>query len=86
MRIGNNDTSPSIQAVLIAGYRRMTPKGKIKRVNELTRAIQQLAIARIRHQSVDIPERELQMRLASLWLTRETMIRVFHWDPEKEGY
>ncbi len=33
-----------------------------------------------------IPERELRLRLASLWLDRETMIRVFHWDPEPEGY
>jgi hypothetical protein len=45
-----------------------------------------VALARIRKQRGSIPERELRLRLASLWLDRETMIRVFRWDPEREGY
>lgn len=26
------------------------------------------------------------LRLGALWLTRETMMRVFHWDPEQQGF
>jgi len=81
-----HDTSPHIQKILIAGYRRMSPQQKLKRVNELTKSIQQLALARIRKQYGKISEREQRLRLAALWLDRETMIRVFHWDPREKGY
>ena len=81
-----NDTSPHIQNILIAGYRRMSPQQKFKRVSELTKAVQQLALARIRKQYGTLSEREQHLRLASLWLDRDTMIRVFQWDPQEEGY
>jgi len=80
------DTPPHIQKMLIAGYRNMTPQQKFQRVSELTKAIQQLALARIRKQYGEISEREQKLRLAALWLNRETMIRVFDWDPQKAGY
>ncbi len=80
------DTPHHIQQMLIAGYRKMSPQQKLKQVSELTRAAQQLALARIRKQYGTLSESEQQLRLASLWLDRETMMRVFHWDPQKEGY
>jgi hypothetical protein len=80
------DTNPEILKIIIEGYRAMSPQQKLIRVNELTRSIQQLALARIRKQFGDIPEHEQKLRLASLWLDRETMIRVFDWDPEIKGY
>lgn len=58
----------------------------MERVSELNKAVQQLALLRIRKQYEDIPEHEPKLRLASLWLERDTMIRVFNWDPHKEGY
>ena len=58
----------------------------MKRVSELNRAVQQLALSRIRKRYGDIPEQEQKLRLASLWLDRETMIRVFNWDPKAMGY
>ena len=82
----NSDTPIHIQKILIAGYRKMTPQQKLQRVNELTKAVQQLALARIRKQYGNISEREQRLRLAALWLNRETMTRVFQWDPKKEGY
>ena len=81
-----HDTSGSIQKILIEGYRRMSPIEKLKRTSELTKAVQQLALARIRKQYGNCSEREQQLRLASLWLDRDTMIRVFHWDPQIKGY
>ena len=49
-----SDTPPHIQEILIAGYRRMSPQKKLKRVSELTKAVQQFALARIRQQSGDL--------------------------------
>jgi hypothetical protein len=80
------DTLQHIANVQIEGYRKMTPEEKLKRVSELNKAVQQLALSRIRKQYGDVPERELRLRLAALWLERETMLRVFDWDPEIEGY
>lgn len=80
------DTPPHIQKMLIEGYRQMSPQEKFKRVSELTKAIQQLALARIRTQYGPISEREQQLRLASLWLEPEIMRRVFQWDPDEKGY
>ena len=81
-----NDTSPEVRKILIEGYRNMTPQQKMRRVSELNKMIQQLALARIQQQYGELPEQERRLRLASLWLDRDTMIRVFHWDPAKEGY
>ncbi len=81
-----SDTPSHIREILIEGYRRMSPQQKLKRVSELTLAVQQLALARICQQYAGISEQEQHLRLASLWLDRETMIKVFNWDPVVEGY
>lgn len=83
---GKSDTHPAIQKMMISEYRNMSPQQKLRCVDEMTKAVQQLALARIRKQYGDIPEREQRLRLASLWLERETMVKVFNWDPWKEGY
>ena len=86
MKASINDTDPKIHKMLIEGYRKMTMQQKIQCVDELNKSVQQMALARIRKQYGDISEREQKLRLASLWLDRETMIKVFGWDPEVEGY
>ncbi len=79
------DTPPHIQKLIIEGYRRMSPQEKFKRVNELTKAIQQLALARIIKRYGQISEREQEIRLASLWWEEEIRIGVCKWNPyEKE--
>jgi hypothetical protein len=65
----------------------MTPAEKLRRVIELGEAAEAMAAARIRSRyGRDIPERELRLRFAALHLDRDTMVEVFGWDPEKEGY
>jgi hypothetical protein len=87
MSSGPSDTARSAEAFVIEGYRSMSAADKLRRVDDLNEAILELAAARIRRErGVDIPERELRLRLASLWLDRETMVRVFGWDPEEKGY
>lgn len=81
-----SDTSPAMQKIIVEGYLRMPPHEKLIQVNEMTKAVQQLALIRIRRQYKGISEQEERLRLASLWLDRETMIRIFNWDPKREGY
>ncbi|MDD5308615.1 MAG: hypothetical protein PHU25_14955 [Deltaproteobacteria bacterium] len=87
MSTGPADTARSAEAFIVEGYRRMSAAEKLRRVADLNEAILGLAAARIRSQyGPNIEERELRLRLASLWLDRETMMRVFGWDPEEKGY
>lgn len=84
-RTQSPDTSPEAERLLIEWSRRASPAEKLAlvlRLNARARALQ-LAGIRARHPNAD--ERELKMRLASLWLDRKTMIAMFGWDPEEHG-
>ena len=63
-----------------------TPLIKLRQVSELTRMVQELALCDIRRRHPHADEREQKLRLASRWLSPETMRVVFGWDVEKEGY
>jgi hypothetical protein len=87
MRTQSADTSPEIEEILLERYRRMAPWEKLLQVFELNRMAQQMAALRIQAQyGPNLSERELRLRLAALWLDRETMIEAFGWDPEVQGY
>jgi len=81
----SRDTSPEAEAIIIAGYRRMSPTEKLERVRQMTQAVQQMALTRLREQYPEATERELVLRLASLWIPRDLMIRAFGWDPDRQG-
>jgi hypothetical protein len=85
MHLFGRDTSPEAERVLVDGYRRMSPEQKLAIVDDLTRATKQLAAARIRRQYPNATDREVLLRVASLTLGRDLMIRAFGWDPEREG-
>ena len=85
MVFGLDDTHPTIQRMLLDGYRRMTPAEKLRRVEELNELALQLAAARVKRERPGIDDRELRLRLASLWLDRDSMIRAFGWDPDLHG-
>jgi hypothetical protein len=81
------DTPAEVEQRLVEEYRRMTPGQRLMMALEMNRAVQQLATARIQAQyGPDLPERELRLRLAALWIDRDTMIRAFGWDPQVKGY
>jgi hypothetical protein len=71
--------------MLLDAYRAQGPNEKLRRVQELNEAVLQLAAARIKQQYGSVTDRELRLRLAALWLDRDTMVRVFGWDPEQMG-
>lgn len=81
-----NDTSEAAEKILIEGYRNMPAHKKLEQVSALTQMVQKMALARIRSQYGNVSEQELRLRLAALWLPRETMIKLFNWDPEVKGY
>jgi len=87
MKPQSADTPLDVEEIVLERYRQMTPQEKIAILQGLNRTAMLMALAGIqmRH-GKDLPERELQIRLAALWLDRETMIKVYCWDPEVEGY
>ncbi|HEX4963341.1 MAG TPA: hypothetical protein VF173_21100 [Thermoanaerobaculia bacterium] len=87
MRTQSPDTPPEIEEMMIERYRLMPPLDRLRQVFELNYRAQWLASLRIRTQyGPDLSEEELRLRLAALWLDRETMIEVYGWDPEVKGY
>ena len=82
-----SDTDPEVERLLTEAARRMTPGERMLRVCELNRAAELMALAGIRQRyGMGLSEREEQLRLAALRLDRDTMVEVFGWDPEVEGY
>jgi hypothetical protein len=81
-----NDTDPRIEALLIAGYRRMSPAQKLERVRALTRGVQELALLDVRRRHPDADEREQALRVASRWIEPALMLRAFGWDVREVGF
>lgn len=76
-----DDTPPEVEAILVAGYQRMTPAERLARACDLSLAVRQLALSRLRSEHPNASERELRLRLAALTIDAETMRRAFGWDP-----
>lgn len=81
-----NDTNPTIEALLIEGYRRMSPTEKLQRVTALTQALHQLALLDVRRRYPEADPREQALRVASRSIAPELMLRAFGWDVGKEGF
>lgn len=81
-----NDTHPAVEAMIVEGYRRMSPAQKLERVAALTRALDELALSDVRRRFPEASEREQALRVASRRLDADTMRRAFGWDPDSEGY
>ena len=84
--MGPSDTSPEAERILVEGFRRMTPCEKLRRVASLNRALVTLQKARIRADYGPVSDDEMRMRLGALRLGRETMVKVFGWDPDETGW
>ena len=64
----------------------MPPAQKLKQACDLSEATRQMAAARIRKMYPEADDTQIRLRVAALSLGRETMVRVFGWDPDKEGW
>lgn len=81
-----DDTSPEAEEVLIRLLRQKTPSEKLALTFELMRWTRELAMAGLRRRYPNASPEELRKRRAALLLDRDTVMRVYGWDPEKEGY
>lgn len=81
-----DDTKPEAMAVLIEGYRRMSPEEKLLKVDELNKFLVALIEADVRKRYPDADEREIRLRVASRWLPPKLMQKAFGWNPKERGY
>jgi hypothetical protein len=75
------DTSPKALEVFIGLHRKMTPSQRLSHVFELTEFQEGLQRASVRSMYPGAGEREVFLRVAARRLDRETMIKVYSWDP-----
>jgi len=66
-------------------WRHATPAQKLARVFGMGRMINELARAELRKRYPEASPREIELRLASRTIPRETMIQAFGWDPDLHG-
>jgi len=81
-----NDTHAKIAALLVEGYRKMSPSQKLECVRALTRAVQELALLDVRRRHPGADEREQALRVASRWIEPDLMRLAFGWDVRELGY
>jgi hypothetical protein len=75
------DTDPKALALFIDLHRKMTPGERVARVFEMAAFQEGLQRSSVRSMYPDAGEREVFLRVAARRLDRETMLRVYGWDP-----
>lgn len=76
------DKPAGTEEIFLEHLRRMAPWEKLQIVMARNRRLRLEAVAEIQTRyGPNVSEQELQIRLAALWLDRETMIEVYGWDP-----
>jgi hypothetical protein len=86
MSLQPDDTDPEAERAYIELLRRMPVWKRARRVNALTNARRAFILADLRRRHPHADDEELRKRFAARVLPREDVIRIFDWDPEKEGY
>jgi hypothetical protein len=76
------DTDPKALEVFLQLHRDMTPGERVARVFELNAFQEGLQRSSVRSMYPDADEREVFLRVAARRLDRETMIKVYGWDPD----
>jgi hypothetical protein len=82
---GASDTSPEVEELMFQLWRQATPAQKLAKVLAIGRMVNDLVRGELRRRYPDATPREIELRLASRNLDRETMIRAFDWDPDFHG-
>ena len=71
------DTSVEIEDRQIEAWRRMSPAERLQVARDVTRAVNELALAGIRHRYPHASERECFLRLAAIRLGADTVRRIY---------
>lgn len=80
-----SDTSPEARERWLQRWRDATPEERAAEIGRWNRTVKALAQARQDAWYPDATPEERRLRLASLWLPREAMIRWWGWDPDEKG-
>lgn len=80
------DTDPEAERVWIEMIRRAPIWKRAAQLSGLIASRHALILADLRGRYPEADADELRKRLAARLLPREDVIRLFDWDPEKEGY
>jgi len=80
------DTHPETERLLIELSRNRPIWKQFRQVGALNRMTRAFAMAGIRQRYPEATEEEVRRRLAAVLFDRATVIKVFGWDPEIEGY
>jgi hypothetical protein len=78
-----SDTDPKALKVFLDLHRAMIPSQKIQKVFELNEFLTRLAEANERRLHPEADDREIFLRVAARRLDRQTMKRVYGWDPDE---
>jgi hypothetical protein len=76
------DTDPKALDVFLQLYREMEPGERTARIFEMAAFQENLQRSSVRSMYPHADEREIFLRVAARRLDRETMIRVYGWDPD----
>jgi hypothetical protein len=79
------DTDPRVMEVWLDLQREKTPGEKLAQVFEASQLVLQMYEMGVRRLHPAANDREVLLRVAARHLPRETMIRVYGWDPEANG-
>ena len=77
-----SDTDPRALEVFLECQRRMTVSEKLQAILRLNAMLFEMTRAEIRRLHPEADEHEIFLRTAARRLDRETMIRVYAWDPQ----
>jgi len=80
-----SDTHPKAEKVYIELLRDFSVSKKLSMVREITLGCQQIAITGIKQRYPEADEKEIRLRLGALWLRKEIMHKVFHWNIDEMG-
>lgn len=86
MKLEADDTDPEAERVLIEMLRRTPTWKRAEQLAGLIHARNVLILADLRRRYPDADAEELRKRLAARLLPREHVVRLYEWDPEREGY
>ena len=84
--VEQDNTDSEDECARIERVRRMPVWQRAQEWERLVREQRELILAELRERYPQADEQELRKRFAARVLPRDIVIKMFDWDPEKEGY
>jgi hypothetical protein len=84
-RTQSPDTDRATEERLLEVYRSMSADEKLAHIGALGRLVEETVLAGLRARYPDATDEENRLRLLSRSVDRETMIRLYGWDPRARG-